>query len=336
VKSTEALFSILFRLKLQFNMKSINYFDILKKALLLTWNNKFLWVFGLIVSLGTFGSNPSMRNAENASTKEEFQFLANVMSSHQTLFMFVGGIVIFVMVVLFFLRIVATAAIIKSVGDINFYRQMGVVRIFHEARRYFWRILFFELLISFVFVCIVIILAIPTVYLFALNARLLGYFALAGMFFILVPLMILAFYIGRYGKMYIVLLDNEVKSSAEAAYFVFRKNIKESLKMGIISFGLEVFLLIAVIASILLLVLLFAPLAFASYLFSAQIGVTIIIALGSLVGITVILCLVSWYESFSQAAWVFFFQEVAFEKKEDQKKMEKVELEEGITIPEAV
>ena len=41
-------------------MKPIPYFEIIKQAIKIAWKNKFLWVFGLLVSLG---SGPGISNA---------------------------------------------------------------------------------------------------------------------------------------------------------------------------------------------------------------------------------------------------------------------------------
>lgn len=315
--------------------KNIQYFDLLKKALLVTWKNKFLWIFGLFVSLGTLGSNLNMRSGENASTEKEFQFLTTFMSAYPKVFMILSGVLIFLMIVFFFLRIIGTAAIIKSVSDLNLYRQLGFVGIFKEAKSYFWKIFLLEMLLGLSLGIIVMLLAIPTVYLFALNAKALGYFALVAAFFIAIPLLVLVYYLGRYGKMYIVMGKTEIRFAIESAYATFAQNIKPSLLMGLISMGLEIFLLVAVITLCLVLALALAPFALAAYFLFAKIGALAILVPGIFLAIVLILSLFSWYETFLQAVWVFFFQEIVLEKNNELKKEEEIDPE-VIPTPEVV
>jgi hypothetical protein len=48
------------------------------------------------------------------------------------------------------------------------------------------------------------------------------------------------------------------------------------------------------------------------------------------------LAMFSWYEVFLQAVWVFFFQEIGFEKQKEAKKVENLESEVEIPSPETV
>ncbi|MDD5397061.1 MAG: hypothetical protein PHW24_03300 [Candidatus Moranbacteria bacterium] len=311
-------------------MKTIKYFDILKKALLMTWNNKFLWVFGLLIFLGSLFSNVNV-DTNKLSNQNYVSF-----GSHPGIVGFVSVAMLLLIAALFLLRIVSMAAIIKSVSDINLYKQLKIKNILQESRVFLWRIFLLEIIIGLTLLAVALVLSIPVVYLFALNAKALAWIALVGAIVIILPLLVLAYYLRRYAIIYIVLGNFKIRISLEAAYLMFEKNSKKSLLMGVVSIFLGIAFCATLIAAGLLLLILLSPFGLIAYFVFAKVGLMAISILGAFIGALLMLAMFSWYEVFLQAVWVFFFQEIGFEKQKEAKKVENLESEVEIPSPETV
>lgn len=318
-------------------MKGITYFDILKEAFSITWKNKFLWFFGFLILLGSIGSNLNTSN-DNSSVDSgaAMQAVSLLLKDNPILVATIGFMFLVIMIALFLLRILATAGIIRSVNDINLYRQLSIVSILQEARKYLWRLLLLEFLIGFVLVVIVIVLAIPVVYLFAIKAAALAYVIIAAAVLIILPLVILAYYLLKYASFYLVLADEKIYDSLESAYSTFRKNIKESLLMSLVAIASGLLMAIGMMLVLLLLAIAFLPLGLVAYWISLKTGALVILTIASVVGIVCLVTILSWYEAFSQTAWLLFFKQIALNTKDKEKTLERIEIDNEIPTPETV
>ena len=318
-------------------MKDIQYFDILKNAFLVTWKNKFLWFFGFLVFLGSFGSNLNMNNGSAIVEQgKKIKIISTLIQNNPNLFTALSFILVLIIIALFLLRIIAVAGIVKSVNNVNLYRQLSVVAILKEAKKYLWRLLLLEFLVGIVLVLVTLVLATPVLYLFALNAKLLASCALVAAIVIIVPLIILAYYLHRYASFYIILANEKLGMSLESAYAIFAKNIKESLVMGLLTIVTSFLSLAVIIFSFVFLAIVFAPLSLIAYLIFAETGAMVFLIIAILLCIIVFCAIFSLYESFLQAAWLLFFQQIALEKHKEKKISEKLEVEGKIPSPEVV
>lgn len=317
-------------------MKNIQYLDTLKQAFSITWKNKFLWFFGFLVLLGSIGTNLNVNDNDVAEQGQKIQFIIAFIQNNPGLSAILGLVMVMVLVGLFLLRILAATGIIKAVNDINLYRQLSVVAILKESRVYLVRLLLLELLIGTVLVIVAIVLAIPVLYLFAIKATLLASLAMAVAIVIILSLVFLAYFLAKYAGFYIILSNTKLRMSLELAYAIFVKNIKESLVMSLTILTASIVLLVAVLLLCLLLVVVFGPLGLIAYLIFAKTGVMAVLIIGILAYMAILGTVFSWYMSFLYASWLLFFQNIALEKQDKKKILEKVEVEGKIPSPEVV
>lgn len=313
-------------------MKKIQYLDILKKAFFLTWENKFLWIFGFLVLLGSVSSNFDVYGKQSEQNSNAAAFI----QQHPGLFVAMGIFIIVIAIVFFLLKIMATVAIIKSANNIALYRQLSIKAILVETKKYLWRMLLLEIIISISLLAVVMVVAVPVIYLFFLEANFFAYLSLALAILIVFPLVILAYFLQRFAWLYVAIGNFEIKMALESAYGVFTENVKPSLIMGLITILLSLLLLIVLpILSLLIALVVLIP-GFIAYLLFAKIGATIFVVIGVLSIAIFSLCLFSWYAAFMQVVWLNFFQQIAFEKHKEKKIVENLETEGSVSSPEAV
>ncbi|EKD58223.1 MAG: hypothetical protein ACD_56C00169G0002 [uncultured bacterium] len=317
------------------NTKEIDYFDILKKAFFMTWHNKFMWFFGFFVCIGSTAA--AFNNPEAIQPSQLLQWIQLFNQKYPLLSASLTFLFILAIAALYLLKIVSTAALIKISNNITVYRQAKIKTIFAESKEYVWRMLAMEILIGAVTFFIATAIILPIAYLYSLNSQFLAFTFLIFGFIIISILIILAFYLVKYGQIFLVLSDSKIKNALESAYELLEKNLKQSALFGLISIGLNFLFILLLILIIFALVLLFSLIGFLLYLFFAKSGALISLLTMGFVLIILILGLFSWFNAFMQSAWVLFFQHLSLEKKEDDKEKEtEIETSSIIPDPEAV
>jgi hypothetical protein len=315
-------------------MKNIQYIDLLKESFNVTWKNRFLWLLGFFILLGSVGSNLNVSGDSSSQVESGVQIFSTLIKDNPILFAFFGVLVVVIILALFILRIVAIAGIIKAINDVNLYKQLSIRAILKEGRRYLWRLLMLEFIVGFALVFVVIVLAAPVIYLFSIKATLFAYLVTILAVLIVTPLVLLAFYLIKYAGMFIVLADEKIRISLEAAHAIFMQNIKDSLIMGIMSIGLGIALVISIIYIFLIFGIVFGILGFIIYLIFAKIGAIIVLVLACLLAVLVVLLFLSWYQSFMYAFWLLFFRQIAFGRKIDTESViEKIDIEAEVESP---
>lgn len=319
-------------------MKKINYLEILKNAFLLTWKNKFLWLFGLFIFLGSIGSNADVFFRSMGDKNQDPQLLVDFAERNPNLFIAISLALLIFGIVIYLLRIIATTAVVKSANNIKLYSQLPFSKIFVESKKYLWKLLMLEILISFSVFAIAVLLIVPIAYLFLIKAEIFAILMSVLAFVILFPLVILAVYLNKYAYLFLILGDFEIKDSLELAYIALAKNIKESLVMGVISLGLSLAIMIVLAFVGIIILAIFGALGFLANMLFANTGMISSAIIGGITGIVILTTLLSWYATLIQTAWLFFFQEISFEKDNEKKKKvaEKVDIEVPISDPEAI
>ena len=316
--------------------KKIQYWEIVRQSFLMTWQNKFLWIFGLFIFVGSL---PSSINASNSHSHIQSQYPQNMLyfvGRHPVLSAIIIFSIIVSIVIFFVLRLLGSASLIKSANNIAVYGQSTIGAIFSETRKYLKKLLILEVITIAAVVVIAITLFVPVAYLFALNSDILAGIFFAVALIIIIPLLILVYYIRRYAYMYIILGEMTVKMSLDAAYVLLEKSLKKSLLAGCVAIILNIAIWLVVFVATAILSLFIAPFAFAFYLIFAKTGLMMILLLGALLLIVTLLTIFSWFEAILQAFWVLFFQQISLEKQEEKKVLEKLEVDGKIPTPEPV
>ncbi len=298
-------------------MEKNQYLDILKKAFFISWKNKFLWFFGVLILIGTVISNLNI-NSDMVINKDINQLLIDLTKNDQKIIFIISIILFLFWIVIFLLKIMAATGIIKSINNLALYRQLSIKAILIETKNYLSRLVLLEIMIGMAMLATLLILAMPVLYLFAIKAQPFAIIALICAISIALPILVTAYYLNKYAGYNIILANEKIRTSLEFAYAIFSKNIKESLIMGVISF---VFTLLATaIASLAMLVVItiYSSFKMALYLMFVKIIANFLILAIIIAIIVVVAAFFSWYLVFLYTSWFLFFQEIAFKKAKNE------------------
>jgi hypothetical protein len=294
---------------------SLNYFDIFKRAGKIALRHRYLWWFGFFVAVSNAGGINYLFDGRSSQTIEKQKIIDFALENfHWVAAGFLAAFLILAFILV--LGVIGRGALISSIDkqvrgeSANF--RFGL----RQGRRNFWKIFFLSFFLGIFMFSTVLVLITPVAFLFLNRNYFIGVFMaiLAGL--ILIPLIILTAYLRIYSYLYAVLGNLNVWASLERAYDIFRKNLKESILMGLLFIPLNIVLAILIIAAIIPIIIIFVIFGFILFFAAGKIGLGIAIALGLMVIISCFLAIKSIYAIFSQSVWILFFHEIAKIKKE--------------------
>jgi hypothetical protein len=304
-------------------MPNIDYLKIFRDAWKITWNNRFLWWFGLfmLASGGTnfnyFSSGDEKSNQNWQDLTEKIQ-LQEFLEKYSTLiFIGLAALVLF-FIILLVLNFIGRGALIKSTQRILKKEPANFRSGFRSGKKYFWKlfsIFFFSGL--FIFFCFVILFA-PIAFLFLAKSYIIAIILAIFAVVIIIPLLILTKYIQTYASFYVVLADLKPWLAAENAYTLFRKNILASIIMSLLFIPLGIVSFFIVIAIALAVILVFGPIGLALFFAFAKIGAIIAIVAGLFVFVLAFTLFLSIFSTFSEVAWILFFYIIASPKEKEK------------------
>ena len=294
----------------------INYLSILKKAFVLTWKNRYLWWYGFFITLSGFGSfNYFFNGDRNKHPGLIHQRLFGNLVSSNTHWLIMGAIIILFLYVIFLVvGIIARGALIASLNKHLKNKENTFRAGFKQGRHFFGRIFLIALLLDLFALAAIIVLTAPVAFLFFSQAYLIGFFMGILAVIILIPILILAYYLKTYAYLYAILGDLRFWPAIERAYLLLQENIPTSLIMGLAFIPLGLALAIAIIMTAIPIFIIFLGMGLVLYLLLGQTGLIAAAILG-IICFFVTLCLIrAAYEVFAQAAWLIFFRQIASPK----------------------
>jgi hypothetical protein len=299
-------------------MTKIDYLAIIKNAWNISWKNKFLWWFGFFILLGG-GCNFNFSFPDFHSQRLEtppVSFINFLMNEKPLL---AAGLVFLILLIAFFIfiSIRGKAAMIKSIGKIMKKENCDFLTGFRSGKKYFWKIFLLGFIFTAVIVGLAIVLFVPAASLFLSKAYSLAIISVILAVAIIFFIAILGAFIILYALIYIVLAGLPIWEAVENGYKIFRKNIVASLIMGLFFIAFRLALFASVVFLGIALLIIFGPGTVVAYLIFSKIGVIIAGVVDALVFLFFLAILNSIYNTFSQAVWILFFNEIAKQKKEE-------------------
>jgi hypothetical protein len=317
----------------------INYGSIIKEAWQITWKNKYLWWFGLLVALSggigsNFSSNWEEKNGWKEEAKQKFYAWASIYWEWILLSLILLGLLTIVFLIL---SVWGRGALVVSLGKIaakdkeplNFKTGMQI------GKKFFWPILGLNLFLFGISIATLIILGTPIAILFYLKAYWVGAFLAFGGLLIFILLVVLFSFLKKFGIIYLVLGKVSFWPALENAYLLFQRNFLSSLIMGIIFIPLNFLAGLAAIVFLLTSLLIFLIPGLLAYFLMGKLAIIILSILGILILLAGILTINSIYTVLAQAIWILFFRQIALPK-EEEKVVEIIkEIKESEIIPAA-
>lgn len=303
-------------------MKKISFTEILKKSLIIVWNNKKLCWNGFKIFLSDL-----------------FLFLVfelnNVTSFSKSVLMI--SLVVFVFFVFLLpAKLKAIAVLTKSALNPRIYSQATTKSVNYESREYVGKLFFLQLAIILVLWLVLVVLLLPSLYSMALGNRLWAALLFIAAFVFAIFSVLMAFYLKKYAQIFIVSAGISIKDALQMAHDLFDKHAKTSLMLSgtLVLFSLVVFFLIAAIIFVTGLIML--PVILLVYFVVLKNLFVVMIIFGSVFTVEAIIVL-SFYYAFMQITWVTFFKEIAFDKSDNKESEEEVDISlESFPNPEAV
>ena len=303
--------------------KNVDYIQLLKDAWKITWENKFLWWFGFLITLGGGGmSGFNFSGNEEEVSPEVIENINYYWSMYRE--WIIAGIVILFLIILafYFLSIIGRGGLIVSLVKIGKSEEVNFSSGFKEGRSFFWKLFLLNLVFGGVLLFIVAVLSFPIarlVYLEAYGAAtLLGLVALP----IIISVFILATFLKIYSQIYLVGNKVQVFDSIRLAYSIFKGNIKGSILMGITLMIVGIIFGFALLMAIFVLTI---PFIIIGLLCAFTVGMAGAISVAILGVVALIIFAIVWrsvYTVFIQAVWILFFNKIAISPNEEKEKLE--------------
>ncbi|MFA6383585.1 MAG: hypothetical protein WCX17_04120 [Parcubacteria group bacterium] len=299
-------------------MSNINYLSILKKAWSITWSNKYLWWFGFFIALTSTGNIFTYSNDNEKSTQWINQQMSDLIAAH-------GGLVIsgilfalVICIILLVMRILSRGALIEGTAKAAKGEKGNFTQGVKNGKKYFWRIFLISFLVQLAMATIAILIATPIVFLFMTKSYVLGALLTLVGILIIIPLFILAFFLENFAFIYVVLSNISMVDAIENSYNLFRKNMGSSVVMALIFLPISIIIGLASIMLFLFLAIIFLVIGLVFFFIFGKIGAIMIVVLAAISILLLFFGVRSIYETFYQAAWVFFFHEIASPKIEEK------------------
>lgn len=307
-----------------------SYRLIIKRALNIAWQHKYLWILGLFASVvaasGSFEYQFLSGNFQEGVLANPYHFLNSFMITLESI-----GLVILGFIDLFsynILTIINTLTFVIIVGSLlvafiwlSVSSQGGLVAASQKLinskkklanlsiRKYitighqnFWPVLSLNIIVKAVIAIILSLTSIPLLILstkYSVSLTLL--YTLA--FIILVPLTIAFSLMIKYAIAYIVLDNENFIDAVRKSWIMFRKNWLVSVEMGVI-----IFLITFVVGFLLLLGLSVIILPY--FIFAVDYGIVWLIILLATITLSIILIAGSFLTTFQITAWTNIFLEL--------------------------
>ena len=317
---------------MQKQINDIPYLNILKNSLNITWRNRYLWWFGLFLTLG--GGMSGQFNFPGSNTNNQGvtqQQVNNFMSQHWGAV--VAGIIIAIIIaaILIVLGIIARGEVILALNGLSKGKKTSFRSGMRQGRKYFWRLFWLYVILGILVAVSAIVLATPVVFLLAAKAIVLGIFLAVIACLIFIPIIVLAIYAKTYGEIYIVLGQLKSWLAIENSYELLRKNLWTSIIMGLLFIPVGIILMLGLLAILFFLAIIFLPIGFLAYFVLGWIAAAIVAGIGIFIFLIILFIIQSGFQIFRQSAWLSFFMEIAVTKKEQT--AEELEEEKAEALP---
>ena len=306
--------------------KEIPFIEILKEAVRIVWQNKFLLWFGVLMALGSPGSF-NVGGSEDWNRQSDT--VKNFFETHWQIVLVIALVLFAIGIILFLISLIGKAGLVRSVNLIAQDKKTTFREGWREGKKYLWRLFGLFFLVFFATIIIVLVLALPVIYLAIagswVGAVLVGLLAVA----IFIPLIFIIALTNIFAEFYIILSDLKIRSAVEAGYNLLLKNILNSLVFSLLLLIVSIIagLVLLPVAGLALLILIPTGILF-YYLNKIVFGIFLVFAV--LLFLLVVLFVSSVFLTYKMTAWALFFREIAKVEKPQIEKVHETEKQEEI------
>jgi len=288
--------------------KFIPFFEILKDAGRIVWQNRFLLWFGFLMALGSPGSFNLGRDEQNLGGQPDK--IGKFFEAHWQIAVVLAVVLLALGIILFLVSLVARAGLVKSVNLLSQNKKTGFQAGWRAGKKYIGKLFVLAVLFFLAIFVLIVVLAVPVVYLVIakswLAAVLVGLFAIA----IFIPLVFIFSLTKTFAEFYIVLSGLNVRSAIETGYELLLQNIGNSIVFSLllVVVSLAAGLVLLPVAGLALLILIPSGIAF---FYLNKIAFGIFLAFATLLFLAAVLFVSSIFQAWKMTAWTLYFREIA-------------------------
>lgn len=309
-------------------MEEVNFGKIIKNSWQITWSNRRLWWFGLIVALtsmrgGNFAFSPEDGSADKNSDIEK---IPGFFFQHERLLIAIAFLALLLLIIFALANALGRASLILAIENAKKDKAELFSKTIKRGRFFLWRIISLKIIASlFIFGCILLFF-IPALFLIMVNHSSL---IIAAMIFIwglmlFIPIASMVGLLSNYAHLYVVLSDISLLESIKNSYITLKDNIKNSLIMLIMMGIVEVAGVLSIlVAGIVIELAIFAPIGIVLFLILGKVGAVFIAVIGAISFVALALFLSSIMSVFKQTAWIIFLESIASPKDPENKELAK-------------
>jgi len=301
--------------------REIAFIEILKKAGQIVWQNKFLFWFGFLMTLGSPGS---FNVGNNEGWNKKSDAIRSFAEIHWQLVLAIGLALFIFGILLFLLSLVGKAGLVQSISLIIQNRKTNFREGWKAGKKSLWNLFKLSLLFFFAIFIIVLVLSIPVIFLAVrgswISAILVGLLAVS----IFIPLAFILALTNIFAEFYIILSSLKVWSAVEAGYNLLIQNIKNSFIFFLLMLAVNMIVGIIFLFIFIITLLILVPTGIIFYglgkiVFGIFLGLAILLALAILFFIS------SVFLAYKTTAWTLFFYEIASIKAGEAEKVSEEE-----------
>ena len=308
--------------------------DVFKGAYQVVKRHKFMWIFGFFAAfLGAGGEfEPLLRNYSSISDTSEqifslqslmragllgsfFESVANFFGSYplqSVLFLFIILVVAFVML---WLSIVSQVALFSSANKVAINKPATYKEAFREGHKYFGPVFLINIVIKALLYVLFIVITVPLMSWFILhNDITAGVIFVIAMFFVFIPISIVASFIIKYAVAYIVIEGKKTGESVRLGWKLFKKNWLVSVEMALIVLLVGIGVGLTILIGIGLSAIPFILIGVVALLFDSAFGFAATTVVATMVFLLIAAFLGSIYVAYQYSAWTLLFKKLVAEK----------------------
>ncbi|MFA6295751.1 MAG: hypothetical protein WC663_00095 [Patescibacteria group bacterium] len=295
----------------------MDYINLVKRSLSLTWKFKFLWFFGLFIALMSGGSGMNFNGFDMGSMPKTTQINTQNLDLKSFIDQNVIWVIIVILAVLFLiglalwiLSIISQGALIGCADKLDKQVKTNVKDGLIIGKKYFWRILGISLLFGLTIFLSFIILGTPVTLLFYFQLFGRAVLLLLLALLIFVPEVIFLSLILNYALRAIVLKDNKIVESIKTAYNLLINNFWQTIVVALIFIGINLAVSIAIFMAIFLIAVPVVILILLTKAILGSILFWICVVLAVLLLIIVSLTIKTLLITFKYNLWTLTFKEL--------------------------
>ncbi|PIR66535.1 MAG: hypothetical protein COU51_03280 [Parcubacteria group bacterium CG10_big_fil_rev_8_21_14_0_10_36_14] len=306
------------------------YRDIIKRAFLVTWRNRFLWILGFFTTFLGLGSLYEITVKNSINNIEIFSSFANKITSISLSGIIIsknldkiniGNAILTIFFLIFataliafliWLAVISFSGLIKSAQKLDQNKKKLSLRVvLKEGKQHFWQILGINILGKVLITCLLAFTGWTLSFIIIDHSigRAFFYFFVALLF---IAISLLITFLIVYASCFSILKEKSFFSSIKHSWDLFKKNWIVSIEASVILFAVNFILKLTLTASIVLLSIPFMILLLLFYSAASTIsGIsTVIIAIWILISIVLMVLVGSFYSAFQIVAWTFIFDRI--------------------------